>query len=111
MGGLGALLVLGGILGLDLVGLAGEDDQASLVGLEALDIGGEALLREILTAGIDGNTDGGSVKLGDTSSLTEMLEMAPDLLETIFRTLSSAMVKPRPRRVRRLYLTVLQKKG
>ena len=78
--GVGAL-VLGGVLGLDLVGLAGEDDQASLVGLEALDIGGEALLGEVLATGIDGDTDGGSVKLGDTGSLKEMLEIGPECFQ------------------------------
>ena len=68
--GLGGLLVLGGIGLGDLVGLAGEDNQASLVLLKALDVDGEALLGEVLAAGIDGDTDGRSIKLGDTSSLS-----------------------------------------
>lgn len=67
--GLAGLLVLGGVGLFDLVGLAGEDDQAGLVGLEALDIGGKGLLGEVGTAGVDGNADGGSIKLGDTGGL------------------------------------------
>jgi hypothetical protein len=54
---------------LGLASLAGEDDELLLVGLEAGDIGGQRLLAQVLAAGVDGNTDGGSVELGDTSSL------------------------------------------
>jgi len=67
--GLGRLLVLGGIGLLGLVGLAGENDEAGLVLLQALDVGGEALLREVLAAGIDRDTDGASIVLGDAGSL------------------------------------------
>jgi len=67
--GLGGLLVLGGIGLLGLVGLAGEDDEAGLVGLQALNVGSEALLREVLAAAIDGNTDGAGIVLGNTSGL------------------------------------------
>lgn len=116
LGGLAGLLVLGGVGSLDLVGLAGEDDQASLVGLEALDVGGEALLGEVLTAGIDGNTDGGGIELGNASSLNGEKKSQSTIPLVFFhflnpRTLSSARVKPRPRRVRRLYLTVLKRTG
>jgi hypothetical protein len=54
-----------GVLG----ALAGEDDQAFLVGLETGDVGGEGLLAEVLAAEIDGDTDSGSHKAGDTSLL------------------------------------------
>ena len=67
--GLGGVLVLGGVGLLGLVGLAGEEDEAVLVGLQALDIGGEALLGEVLAAGINGDTDGGGKELGDAGSL------------------------------------------
>lgn len=57
------------VTSLGLAGLAGEDNQASLVGLEALDVGGKGLLGEVGAAGVDGDTDGGSDKLGDTGGL------------------------------------------
>lgn len=62
----------GGSLGVTLlggVGSAGEDNQALLVGLEALDVDGERLLGEVLAAGVDGDADGGSVVTGDASLL------------------------------------------
>lgn len=69
----GDLLKLAGVgLGLALLGvvaLAGEDDQALLVGLEALDVGGEGLLTDVLATGVDGNADGGGKALGDASLL------------------------------------------
>lgn len=67
--GLAGLLVLRGVGLLGLVGLAGEDNQAGLVGLEALDVGREGLLGEVLAAGIDGDADGGGVELGNASGL------------------------------------------
>ena len=60
--GLGVTLLRG-------VGAAGEDDEALLVGLEALDVDGEGLLAQVLAAAIDGDTDGGSEAAGDTSLL------------------------------------------
>lgn len=69
----GSLLDLGDVgLGVALlggVGPAGEEDQSLLVGLEAGDVGGQGLLREVLSAGVDGDADGGSEGLGDTSFL------------------------------------------
>jgi hypothetical protein len=67
--GLGGLLVLGGIGLLRLVGLAREDDETGLVLLQALNVGGKALLREVLAAGIDRDTDGAGIVLGDAGSL------------------------------------------
>lgn len=56
---LGSLNVLGGsITALGLAVAAGEEDEALLVLLEALDVGLEALLGEVLAAGVDGDTDG-----------------------------------------------------
>jgi hypothetical protein len=77
--GLGRLLVLGGIGLLGLVGLAGENDKAGLVLLQALDVGGEALLREVLAAGIDRDTDGASIVLGDAGSLFSCQNLIPFL--------------------------------
>ena len=54
---------------LGLSALAGEDDQALLVGLETGDIGGEGLLAEVLTAVVDGDTDGGGVETRDAGLL------------------------------------------
>jgi hypothetical protein len=67
--GLGGLLVLGGVGLLGLVGLAGENDEAGLVLLQALNVGGEGLLGEVLAAGIDGDTDGASIELGNAGGL------------------------------------------
>lgn len=111
--GLGVTL-LGG------VGLAGEQDQALLVGLEAGDVDGQGLLREVLAAGVDGDTDGGSLEAGDTSFLQRLLIFKNFLQSAVIlllrrttafrrfaiRTLSSASVKPRPARTLRLYLRV-----
>ena len=62
-------VLLGGVTLLGLVALLGEEDQAAGVGLEALDVGGEGLLRDVLAAGIDGDTDGGGILAGNTSGL------------------------------------------
>lgn len=64
---LGGLDVLGG--GVTLLGLsvaAGEEDEALPVLLETLDVGLEALLGEVLAAGVDGDTDGAGELAGDT---------------------------------------------
>lgn len=66
---LGGLDVLGG--GVTLLGLAvaaGEEDEALPVLLEALDVGLEALLGEVLAARVDGDTDGTGELAGDTGS-------------------------------------------
>ena len=72
--GLGGLLVLGGIGLLGLVGLAGENDEAGLVLLQALDVGSKGLLGEVVAAGIDGDTDGASVELGNAGGLFRVSE-------------------------------------
>ena len=70
---LGGAVLLGAVAGLGLVALAGEDDQAGLVGLEALDVGGEGLLGQVLAAAIDGDTDGGGILTGNASSLVKIV--------------------------------------
>lgn len=124
----GLELVLGGVALLGLVALLGEQDQTLLVGLEALDVGGQGLLGDVLAAGVDGDTDGRGVLAGDASGLDSVLVRTFDhferpatacarrrcgslCLSIVFcwasqRTFSSARVKPRPARTRRLYLMV-----
>lgn len=66
---LGSLdLLSGSVTLLGLAAAAGEENEALPVFLEALHVGLEALLREVLAAGVDGDTDGGSELAGDTSS-------------------------------------------
>lgn len=67
----GLELLLGGVALLGLVALLGEQDQALLVGLEALDVGGQGLLGDVLAAGVDGDADGGGVLAGDASGLDD----------------------------------------
>lgn len=137
----GLELLLGRVALLGLVALLGEQDQAGGVGLEALDVGGEGLLGQVLAAGIDGDTDSGSVLAGDTGSLQILFHQSIVLptndlplcclfvcsrgrtflrsrnfpsrgsqsqtrgvYSGVYRTFSSARVKPRPARTRRLYL-------
>jgi hypothetical protein len=65
---LGSLDVLGGsVTALGLAVAAGEEDEALLVLLEALDVGLEALLGKVLAAGIDGNADGARELAGNAS--------------------------------------------
>lgn len=79
-GGLdGVLALLGGldilsrsITVLRLAIAAREEDEALLVFLEALHVGFEALLREVLAAGIDGDTNGGCELTGNASSLEKL---------------------------------------
>lgn len=67
---LGGLDVLsGGVTALGLAVTAGEEDKLLPVLLEALDVGLEALLGEVLAAGVDRDTDGGCELAGDASSL------------------------------------------
>lgn len=68
----GLELVLGGVALLRLVALLGEEDQALLVGLEALDVGGQGLLGDVLATSIDGDTDGRGVLAGDASGLDSL---------------------------------------
>ena len=73
--------------GLDLLGwgiavlwrldLAREEDETLLVGLQALDVGLEGLLGQVLAAWVDGDTDGWRKLAGNAS-----------LLYTIYQTLS-----------------------
>ena len=62
-------LLSGRVKLLELTALAGEEDQASLVVLEASNIGDERLLGVVDTAVVNGDTDGASELLGDTSFL------------------------------------------
>lgn len=67
---LDGLDVLGGRVELlELTALAGEEDQAGLVVLEAGDILDQRLLGVVGTAVVDRDTDGGSELLGDASLL------------------------------------------
>ena len=56
---------------LRLVDLPGEEDKLLLVGLEAGDVEGEALLAQVSPARIDRDTDGRREKTGNASSLLE----------------------------------------
>jgi len=67
---LGGLGVLGGSLAvLGRLALAREEDEAALVGLQALDVGLEGLLGEVLAARVDGDTDGGRELAGNAGLL------------------------------------------
>lgn len=102
---LGGLDLLGaGVTLLGGLGLAGEEDKALTVSLEALDVGGETLLGKVLAAGVDGDTDGGCKLAGNTSSLLMGSAYSLENCMSILHTLSSAKLKPRPARTRRLYL-------
>ena len=71
---LDALRVLGRVgrvAGLDLAGLLGEDDEAGLVGLEALDVELERLLRLVAAAVVDGDADREGL-LGADAGLLEL---------------------------------------
>ena len=62
-------LLLGGVASLWRLGLAWEEHQALLVGLQALDIGLEGLLGEVLAAWVNGDTDGWRELAWDASLL------------------------------------------
>lgn len=100
--GLAGLLVLGGVGLLGLVGLAGENDKAGLILLQALDVGGEALLGEVLAAGIDRDADGGSVELGNAGGLFFALES---------RCFPSFLVPERPSKTGSSYLELSQREA
>lgn len=69
-GSLDGLDVLGGgVELLELTALAGEEDQASLVVLEAGNVGDQGLLGVVDTAVVNGDTDGGGELLGNASLL------------------------------------------
>lgn len=69
-GSLDGLDVLsGGVELLELTALAGEEDQAGLVVLEAGNIGNQGLLGVVGTAVVDGDTNGRSELLGDAGLL------------------------------------------
>jgi len=56
---------------LGLASLAGEDNQLSLVSLEALNVQLEGLLRLVAATVVNGDTDGESLLAADTSSLKD----------------------------------------
>ena len=62
-----------GVTLLGSVALAGEEDQALLVGLEAGDVDGKRLLAEVLAAEVDGDANSGSLAAGDTSLLVHIV--------------------------------------
>lgn len=120
--GLGGLDLLSGRVELlELTALAGEEDQASLVVLQAGDVLDKGLLGVVGAAVVNGDTDGTGELLGDTGLLnwgkkkmSERCVLAIPLVEgpnvpianKFGFTFSSARVKPRPARTRRLYLMV-----
>lgn len=66
----GLLHLLGrGLASLRRLGLAREEHQALLVLLQALDVGLERLLAQVLATRVDGDTDGRRQLAGDTSFL------------------------------------------
>jgi hypothetical protein len=68
--GLGGLDLLSGRVELlELTALAGEEDQASLVVLQAGDVVNQGLLGVVGAAVVNRDTDGGSELLGDTGLL------------------------------------------
>lgn len=68
--GLGGLDLLGGRVELlELTALAGEEDQAGLVVLQAGDVVNQGLLGVVGAAVVDRDTNGGSELLGDTGLL------------------------------------------
>lgn len=87
--GLGVLDGVLAVTSLGLASLAGEDNETLLVGLEAGDVEGERLLAEVLAARVDGNTDGRSVKLGDTGSLSKQNPSATTPITISCRKLGS----------------------
>lgn len=62
-------LLLGGVTLLVLSSLAGEEDESGLVGLETIDVDLEGLDRQVLTARVDGDTDGWGKLAWDSSLL------------------------------------------
>ena len=52
-----------------LAGFAGEEDQAGLVGLEALHVEGQGFLIAVEAAGVDGDADCGGEFAGDAGFL------------------------------------------
>lgn len=66
-------LLLGRVALLGLVALLGEEDQALGVSLEALDVGGQGLLGDVLATSIDRDTDGRSILAGDASGLKSLV--------------------------------------
>jgi hypothetical protein len=77
LGGLGRLDVLSRcvtLLGLAIA--AREEDDALPVLLEALNVGLEALLRKVLAAGVDRDTDGAGKLAGDTSGCCIVSEVS-----------------------------------
>jgi hypothetical protein len=59
----------GGVASLGLAVGARENNEALLVCLQSGDVGLEGLLREVLSSGVDSDTDGGSELPGDTGFL------------------------------------------
>lgn len=101
-------LLLAGIARLVLTGLAWEEDEASAVCLQAVNVDLEGLDRQILAAGINRNTDRWRKLAWDSGLLNFNNQNHVLVLFCVqaSHTFSSAMVKPRPARTRLLYLMV-----
>lgn len=99
-------LLLGRVTLLLLSGLAGEEDQAGTVLLEAGNVGGERFVGEVLAAGVNSDTDRGRKLAGDASFLCTVRIVRTFQSLPYSPTFSSARVKPRPARTRLLYLIV-----
>jgi len=76
--GLDGLDLLGGRVELlELTALAGEEDQAGLVVLQAGDVGDQGLLGVVGAAVVNRDADGGSELLGDTGFLRNSKSLSP----------------------------------
>ena len=96
------------VVGFLLAGLAREDDEAGLVGLEAGHVGGEGFSRQVAAARVDRDADCGGVFAGDAGFLERERERRlsigmGDADGVGLCTFSSSKVKPRPARIFRLY--------
>lgn len=65
----------GSVALLGLLGVAREDDETLLVGLQAGHVGLEALLAEVLTARVDSNADSGRKLAGNASLLLGLVSV------------------------------------
>lgn len=63
-----------------LTQLTGEEDEAGLVGLQALNVDGERFVGEVLAAGVNGDADRGCELAGDSSFLYDVKTLSPACL-------------------------------
>ena len=109
-GSLGSVdLVSGRVELLELAALAGEENQAGLVVVEAGDVGNQRFLGVVGAAVVDGDTDSASELLRDAGFLyTSKSCCSMPIGPSVINTFNSARENPRPARTRRLYLMVGQ---